>query len=122
MTIFDHISSILYKKKDSLENEEDEKEYSPYMINKWLSMYSPQMATVINKTSNKYYAILEDKFLHHKFLKSILPKMKWEKIEYIKKDKKKTPAKKEQEINNTALLAQSLEISEREVKYLQENL
>lgn len=118
MTIFDYLNDILFTKEMNLTNADDEYEYSPYMVNRWASMYSPSIAFTINNTVNWLYPIFEEKSSHYNFLHSLLPQVKRKHIPYIKKG---TPAKKEEEDSNVKLLAKKLEISEREVKYFLDN-
>ena len=117
MTIFDYLSDILFTKETNLTNADDEYEYNQYMVNRWASMYSPLMATLINNTSNWLYPILEDKSTHYNFLHSILPQVRRKHIPYIKKDKQKGT---EEDIN-IKLMAKKLEISQREIKYFLDN-
>ena len=86
VTIFYFINDILsYKQGDLLNNIDDESSYNAYMINRWLSMYSPQLATIVNYTTNNYYSIFHTKRDHYNFLLSIIPKVKIFRIQYIKK-------------------------------------
>ena len=112
-TIFNFINDILcYKKGDLLGNIDDESGYNNYMINRWVSMYSPQLATIVNYTSNNYYSILSAKSDHYKFLLSIIPKVKIFRIQYIKKQPKESEA--DEAITQ---LAGNLELSKRELIY-----
>ena len=52
-TIFDYIDSILYKCKN-LEIGENDSTWNLFMTNRWLSMYSSDMAILVNMTTNKY--------------------------------------------------------------------
>lgn len=113
-TIFDYINDILYHKKGTLiSNIEHEAEYNPYMVNRWLSMYSPQVATVINFTSNRLYSIFETKAEAYKFLVNVVPDSSPRRIKYIKKNK--ADKKDEDELIET--LASNLELSKREINY-----
>ena len=118
-TIFDYINDILYHKKgDLLNNVEHESGYNPYMINRWLSMYSPQIANLINLTSNRLYSVFETKSESYKFLLKVLPKSKPRRIGYIKKVKKE----KKDELDVIETLASSLELSKREINlYIKES-
>ena len=113
VTIFNFINDILsYKQGDLLNNIDDESSYNAYMINRWVSMYSPQLATIVNYTTNNYYSIFHTKNDHYKFLLSIIPKVKIFRIQYIKKQTK------ESEYGQTiAHLAENLELSKRELTY-----
>lgn len=115
MTIFDIISNIItYKNKTDIPVEED-REYQFYLINRWLSMHSGEFANIVNDTTNKYWMCLS-KDEQNKFLINTIPKMKYKKIDYIKKVKKE----KTKEDENNELLARNLEISQREVKMFKE--
>lgn len=112
MNIFDHLNDILFTKESkSLQNIEDEGDFQPFLINRWVSMYSPELAYVINETSNKYHSIFPEKRDMYTFLKAILPQMKRKRINYIKKPKKE----KEDLQECVDLLARSLEISKKEI-------
>jgi hypothetical protein len=108
--IFDYINSILYKNKLDEKIHPSTSEYNPYIINRWLSMYSPDVANIINSTVNVYGTVLE-KQEHYEFLFNLLGKCKNKKINYIKKVKKDN--KVEDDIKE---LCDMYEISEREVK------
>jgi hypothetical protein len=114
VNIFNFINDILFKKRGNLlDNIDSESEYNPYMINRWISMYSPQMAVLINSTTNRYYSVFDTKRDNYKFLVSFLPRSKPYRIPYIKKankDKDDTA-----EIMN--MLAKHLELSKREISY-----
>jgi hypothetical protein len=113
MTIFDYMNDILFTKEENLKNDDDEAEYNQYMMNRWVSMYSPQIANLVNNTANWLYPILSEKKDHYKFMHSIMPKLKRKHIPYIKKVKTE---KKEED--NVELIAKGVELSQREVKYL----
>ena len=112
--IFSFINDILFKKKgDVLDNIDTESEYNPYMINRWISMYSPQMSILINSTTNKYYSIFDTKKGNYRFLVSFLPKSRPYRIIYIKKASKESDDSTE--VINT--LSKNLELSKREISY-----
>ena len=113
MTIFDFINDILFTKKgNKLDNINDEGEFNSYMVNRWASMYSPEMATIINSTTNWLYPVFEDKQSYYRFMLTVLPRVKRRHIPYVKKSKKTS----EEENINIPLLAKRLELSEREIK------
>ena len=98
-TIFDYINDVLFHKKgNKLDNIDDYGQYNPYMINRWLSMYSPSVATIINETN---------------FLVKVMPKQKPYRIRYIKKVK----SEKDETSEVISFLSESLEISKREIRY-----
>ena len=118
-TIFDFLNTIIFDKNNEITIEEND--FNLYMVNRWLSMYSPDMANVINETSNKYgqtLAIKEDQF---KFLLNMLPKQRRKHIMYIKK-KKEDKQKKDNEVDFVTLIATKLEISKREIEVSQNDI
>jgi hypothetical protein len=113
VNIFDFIGDILHHKQGGLVNNiDDESAYNAYMVNRWISMYSPQLATIINMTTNRYYSVFESKKDHYNFLLSITPRVKQYRINYIKKQSKKSES--DEAIN---ILAKTLELSKREIRY-----
>lgn len=115
MTIFDHLNSILFtKKRDTLTNVDDESTFSPYMTNRWISMYSSDLANIINNTSNRYINCFNKQEFYN-FLSAVLPRVRFKRIAYIKK---KTEKKDEKEQNIIELIAKSREISIREAREL----
>ena len=111
-TIFDFINDILYHKRgDLLDNIEHEGQYNSYMVNRWISMYSPQHATLVNLTSNRLYSALSTKESSYKFLLNVMPKSKPRRIMYVKKKK----VDKTEETDDVTLLSNNLELSKREI-------
>ena len=96
-----------------LDNVDNESGYNLYMLNRWLSMYSTSIATIINLTTNRYYSIFETKRESYNFMLKMLPRVKPRRINYIKK-KQKTKDETKDVIKQ---LASHLEISEREINY-----
>jgi len=85
MTIFDILSSILFTKKPIELNLENEKEFNLFMVNRWISMHSPEKAALINSTTNKWWSLFDTKQQQFDFLMHLLNKSKYKKIDYIKK-------------------------------------
>ena len=113
MTIFDILNDILFTKKGNLlQNVDDEAAFNNYMINRWVSMYSPNLAIVINSTTNWLYSIFETKQDYYKFISKIIPKVQRKHIPYIKKVKET----KTTDLDNVELIAKRLELSQREIK------
>ena len=112
-TIFTHLNNIIHYKKVDPSIESDNA-YNPYMINRWVSMYSPQMATIVNHTVNTYWTVFTSKHQHNKFISGVIPKSKIYRINYIKKSKKD---KSDTVSDIIEYLARKLELSEREIKY-----
>ena len=88
-TVFDFIEAIIFtKNKDLIQSTDDEKEFSPFMVNRWVSMYSPEMAHVVNETTNRYSGVFDSKKELFDFYVSVLPSVDFKRIKYIKKNKK----------------------------------
>lgn len=114
MTIFDILNDILFTKKGNLlKNVDEESSFNNYMVNRWISMYSPSLAVIINNTSNWLWSVFETKQDYYKFINTIIPRVSRKRIHYIKKAK---PEEKPKEIENIQLLAKRLELSQREIK------
>ena len=120
MTIFDHLNDILFTKRGKcLDNVDDETQFNPYMINRWCSMYSDNLARIINHTTNRLHSIFTDKQQYYKFVSKVLPRVNRRRINYIKKKK---PEENEQEVDNIKLMAKRLELSESEIKSYYEHI
>ena len=114
MTIFDILNDILFTKKGNLlKNVDEESSFNNYMVNRWVSMYSPSLAIVINNTGNWLWSVFETKQDYYKFINTIIPRVSRKRIHYIKKVK---PEDKPKELENVELLAKRLELSQREIK------
>lgn len=111
MTIFDFISSVLFtKKKTCLKSVDEESDFSPYMLNRWCSMYSPTTATVSN-VLNKYLGVFESKQDLYSLFVAVMPRVSSRRIAYIKKIKEE----KKEENSDIEMVASNLELSEREI-------
>ena len=115
MNFFDVLNSILFSKKNSFENLDTEN-FNLYMMNRWISMYSPELATMINFTTNRFGQVLDTQESQYNLLLNIFPKIKYKKLNYLKK--KKEP--KKQSNDNISLIAKNKELSQREIiNYMQ---
>lgn len=115
--MFNYLNDILFNKKgNELSNVDDEQNYNMFMINRWISMYSPDVCNVVNSTVNWLHPVFETKQQHYQFLSKVLPTYRRKFIQYIKKSKNEN----DEEENSISLLSKNLELSEREVKYLLE--
>lgn len=106
MTIFDYIKDIAVTKRGNLPLDE----YVPFLVNRWISFMNPTVCEFVNQVVNNK-VLIENKELHYKTLICTFPKLKsLPKLSYIKK------VKEDDKQDNTRLrmLAQALEISERE--------
>lgn len=112
--IFDYLNDLLFTKKKSHINDVDtDSTYNLYMVNRWVSMHSPECAQLVNMTSNRLHSTFTTKRDSYTFLYNILPKLRFAKIQYIKKN---TESKTD---NNDCVkfLSRKLELSEREINY-----
>lgn len=111
MTIFDLISDILfYKKKNCLTTVDDESSFTPYLVNRWLSMYSTQVAKTCN-VLNRYLGIFESKADLYSLFVALVPKLPNKKITYFKRTKEEV-----KEVNQfIPLMAKTHELSQREI-------
>lgn len=111
-TIFNYIDSVLFSKKKLNKLNEEETEFNLYMLNRWCSMYSPDIAQVVNETTNQCQEFFTLKQDQYDFCFNMLPKRKKKKIEYFKKEKPEN--KTEDEL--IPALSKKLELSKREIK------
>ena len=87
MNLFDVLNSVLYSKKRLELNLEDENIFIPYMINRWVSMYNGDLAVFVNNFFNKVLPF-ESKEASYNYYFNLFPKLKYKKLNYIKKNKK----------------------------------
>ena len=114
MTIFEQLKDIIETKENLLENSlEDESEFVPYLTQRWLSMFSPNYANIMNLSTNRMWRSMEDKQMWYKYFLCIIPKTHNRRIKYIKKPSKKRVAPNTEIID---FLAQEMELSKREIK------
>lgn len=117
MTIFDQLKDIFTKKdnKQDILNEDNEKEYQPYLINRWIS-FDSRFCDPINLTVNRFIGALT-KLQHYQFLKVLLPKQTTPFFRYIKKKTEKLDKKEEQKRQQQIVyFAEQYELSKREVQ------
>lgn len=116
--MFNVIEDILHNKKgDCIDNVDEEHNINQYMINRWISMYSPNLAIIINNTTNWLYPVFETKSDYYKFLLKIIPKSKKKYIKYIKKVKIENS-----EDDDIECIARELELSKREIIEYKNNI
>jgi hypothetical protein len=116
MNIFDQIRDIVCDKQNKLaEDVEMEKEFVPYMMQRWLSFYSDQFAQMMNGSVNVLWKGLDEKQMWYKLFTGIIPRSKFKNIKYIKKNKE-AKVKAKLDIEMITYLAESLEMSRKEVR------
>ena len=115
-TIFDYVGAILHTKdRSKFTTMDDEQSFQPFMVNRWVSMYSPEMATVVNTTTNKYANLFKNKQDLFNFYVTVFPKLRNKRIAYIKKTKESKSTKKPED-DPVPLMAQAVELSQREIR------
>ena len=115
-TIFNYLDSILCSKKYITDINHEESQYSSFMCNRWISMYSNTTAEIINDSVNKYWSQMMQPKDHYDFLMCLMPKYNRKKINYIKKVKEDPAAVAK---NHNTAIARKIEISTREVEMYQ---
>lgn len=113
-TIFDYLDSILFTKKKIVDIKENDQGFNFYMMNRWISMYSTEMAEYINNTSNLMCCEFKTKQEQYNFLYNTIPRLRKRKINYIKKvkDSLRNDSNKS---NDIELLAKTFEVSKKEI-------
>jgi len=111
-TIFNFIDSVLFNKKKLNTINEGETQFNYYMVARWCSMYSTDIAQILNETTNVYGKAFLTKQEQYEFLLNILPKVKKKRINYLKKNKEE----KIQENLDIKNISKFSELSEREIK------
>tara|TARA_R110001592_G_scaffold40088_4_gene131828 strand:+ start:21682 stop:22122 length:441 start_codon:yes stop_codon:yes gene_type:complete len=108
-TIFDHLANITFKKTDwNTLSELDQKSFSPYLINRWLSM-NIDLIEIVDMFQQYTIGPLSKKHVYQLYC-DVLPKQKMY-SKYIK-------GKKSKDYNNDllGLLTQHYQISKRDAK------
>ena len=115
MNIFDQLRDLLSEKRNALADDvEMEKEFSPFLMQRWMSFYSNPFAMLVNSSTNKLWKGIEDKQTWYKLFTGVIPRSKFKNIRYIKKTKDaKTGVKIDKEI--VTYLAERFEISKKEI-------
>ena len=108
--LFDTLNWILKNKKDAPQ----EKFQSNFLLNRWLSMSTKEVCQIVNATGNRWCKFLTD-FQLTDFYHSIMPKNK-NRISYIKK------GVKEIDDENTKQIASSMDLSVKDVYFLENAL
>ena len=98
MTIFQYLNSLLFSKKKIDINCDDESQFNLFMVNRWSSMYSKEINEYVNETSNKYWNLFDDKLNQYNYLYNLLPRLRFKRLNYLKKIKKEKKNKEEKQI------------------------
>ena len=81
------------------------------MFNRWLSFYNKELPGFVNETLNKFGSIFDDKQEAYKLYYYLIPRLKWQRMTYIKKKKKE-----EDEVEGLNVIAKNKNISKRELQ------
>lgn len=112
MNFFDILRSLLFVKKTANDLcSEGLQQFTPYMVNRWVSFYDNSKTIFINETFNRFASLFEDKSEMYKLYLNLIPQSKFKKINYIKK-KKET----QDEDPNVAVIAKNNMLSKREIQ------
>ena len=107
-TIFDAIRDIAFQK--SHHTLQAGHQVNAFLLQRWLSMYSPQVAWLVNETGNMQWQSMTDPQEWYDYYFTLVPRMHFKRIKYIKK----APKEKSKHHNEIALLAEYMQISQRE--------
>lgn len=113
MNFFDLLRKLIFSKKTIAEDlgSEDLQQFTPYMMNRWLSFYGASQAVFVNETLNRFTSLLDDKGEMYKLYYNLIPTCRYKKIDYVKKKKEK----EEKQDTNIPIIARNQMISQREV-------
>lgn len=118
--LFGYLKDIITFKQNLIEYDlEESKDFQPYLIQRWLSMYSDEFADICNESLNVSWSVMKDKESWYKMFLGCIPKRKMKKISYVKKKAKKKSHTADADV--VKLLARQLEISKREASMYIEN-
>jgi hypothetical protein len=114
MTIFEIINLLFFSKKNTYDEPDCEclSNFQPYLINRWLSFYGKPQATFVNDTLNKYAGVFQDKNDSYCFYYNLIPRQKFSRIQYIKKQKNTSTKANE---DYPPQVASSANLSQREI-------
>lgn len=119
MNFFETNNALLFSKKsaDACEDYETWQSFSPFMVNRYLSCYSPDMAVFANDTVNRYSQVSDDRTAVYRMYHYLIPKLKFKRINYVTKKNKKANSK-DQDKDNTdySIYARNNCLSKREVE------
>lgn len=116
MNIFEQLKDIISDKTDKIKEDcENEKDFIPYMVQRWLSFYTPMTAQLLNNSTNVLWKAIDEKTVWYKLFTGVIPRSRFKNIKYIKK----TKSEDKQKVSSNDVIeyiANSREISRREVK------
>lgn len=113
MTFFEILKALFFVKSKNNEevNSDSLAQFSPFMVNRWLSFYDNSKTIFVNETLNKFHSLFEDKNETYKFYNNLIPQCRFKKINYVKKNKEKV-----EEDSTIAVIAKNNMLSIREIQ------
>lgn len=121
MNFFQLQNKLFYsdkRKKAEYLDSEGEQAFVPFLFNRWLTMYSKDTVSFVNETLNKYCGIFDtDKQKTYRLYYNLIPRLKFKRINYIKKIKKDKD--KQDETDQLKMIAKNKNISVRELEMYQ---
>ena len=110
---------IQRKKGDLLDLPENELQFNPYIIQRFLSMQSAMMCDIVNQTTNPKMGVLDKKQIYLLML-SVVPKLRSTSFKYIKKEETGIILN-EKEKKAVDMLAQRYKLSKKDIeKYIKD--
>jgi hypothetical protein len=118
MNFFQLQNKLFYSNKSKQPeplDSEGEQAFVPFLFNRWLTMYSKDTVGFVNETLNKYCGIFDtDKQKTYKLYYNLIPRLKFKRINYIKKVKKNKD--KQEEFDQLKIIAKNNNMSVREIE------
>lgn len=116
--MFEHLKHLIQTKQKLKEDLSIDTSFTPFMAQRWVSMYNADHCVIINETTNRLYQGLSDKNSWYKLLQTVTPCNPYKYIKYIKKSK----TTKQINAKYIEFTATNLQISKREAeKYIINN-
>ena len=96
MTFFDTINYFLFKNRNTELDNELLENFTPQIVCRYLSFYDKGILTdYANQSLNTYSNIFKSKEDLFRFYENVIPKLRWEKINYVSKKSKEVSKKEE---------------------------
>jgi hypothetical protein len=118
MNFFQLQNKLFYSNKSEQPeplNAEGEQAFVPFLLNRWLTMYSKDTVGFVNETLNKYCGIFDtDKQRTYRLYYNLIPRLKFKHINYIKKVK--IDRERQEELDQLKMIAKNKNMSVREIE------
>lgn len=114
---FQIIHNILFSKSHKNITDDELSLFVPYLTNRYASMYSPQVCEYIDALLNNKHILSLDNREQYNLFYTVIPKLKYKKIVYIKKQTNKTQlsATKQELQDKIKCLSRNKELSIKEI-------